>query len=141
MGSSVRKHVSARRRELRSEGRQRFHTNLVYFTELAPMLTGSSLHLISQWIQTVILAQCLALLKRAGLPWAHSHGPRERTQHTHTHIHIQIKLFFALTCFTDSRTINQEDSFLGNVRSSGTRKLLPCMCDMVGCKSKMIINS
>lgn len=88
MGSFVRKHVSARRRELPSEGRQRFHTNLVYFTELAPMLTGSSLHLISQWIQTVILAQCLALLQRAGLPWAHSHGPREHTQHnTHTFVH------------------------------------------------------
>lgn len=75
----LRRLVSAWKRELPSERRQRFHTNLVYFTELAPMLTGNSLHLISQWIQTVILAQGLALLQRVGLPWARSHGPRERT--------------------------------------------------------------
>lgn len=69
--------------ELTSERWQRFVPIPGYFPGLAPALTGSSLHVISQWMRTVILARCLAPLQCVSFPPAVAHG---RWEHTHTDV-------------------------------------------------------
>lgn len=54
-------------------------TNPGLFPWARPALTGSFLHVISQWIQTVILAHCLALLQCVSFPQAVPHGRQEDT--------------------------------------------------------------